>query len=206
MSIKQILLIIVIGAALISLYDTLYIVNEGQQVIITQFGRPVGEPIKEAGLYVKMPFFEKVTTFEKRILTWDGEPNEVPTNDKTFIWVDTSAKWRIVDPLRFLQRLGDEERAVRTMNQVINGAIRDLVTKNDLSEVILSSDWKKEYAVSSEITQDINRNVEVGRDNYSKIIIANLKPVAEDYGIEILDILINRLNYTDQVREKVFER
>ena len=187
-------------------YNTLYTVREDQQVIITQFGKPIGEPTTEAGLYFKTPFLQTAIYFDKKILSWDGEPNEIPTNDKTFIWVDTSARWKIVKPLVFYQRMRSQSRALQILSENIDGAVRDLVTKNDLSEIILSSDWKKEYSVNTETTKEVVRNVQVGRDKYSQIIKDNLKNVVEDYGIEIIDVFIKRINYTDQVRGKVYER
>lgn len=187
-------------------YNSIFTVREDQQVIITQFGKPIGEPVTEAGLNFKMPFLQETRYFDKRILSWDGEPNEIPTNDKTFIWVDTAARWRIVQPLTFYQRMGSEARALQILSENIDGAVRDLVTKNDLSEIILSSDWKKEYSINTESTKEVVRDVKVGRDKYSEIIRENLRSVVQDYGIEIIDIFIKRINYTDQVREKVYER
>ena len=185
-------------------YSSMYIVDETQQVILIEFGKPIGNPIQEPGLYFKLPYRE-VRYFDKRILNWDGEPNEVPTNDKTFIWVDTTARWKIVDPLVFLQRLGNENRAQIVLNNLIDGAVRDLVTKNDLIEIILSSDWKEEYSVSTEAKRKIG-DIRVGRDNFSNLIKVALAEEMRKNGIVLLDVLINRLNYTEKVRSRVYDR
>lgn len=193
-------------AVLFIAYQSFYVLNETQQAIITQFGKPVGEPITTAGLKFKLPFFQKVTYFEKRVIKWDGEPNEIPTNDKTFIWVDTTARWRIKDPLTFLQRLGNEARAKVVLNDLIDGAVRDLVTKNNLIEVILSSDWKPEYSVSTEQGSAKQREVKIGRDKFSELVLISAKRVIDSYGIELLDVLVKRINYTDTVRDRVYDR
>ncbi|KAK3586166.1 hypothetical protein CHS0354_013116 [Potamilus streckersoni] len=194
--------------AFLLLYNAMFIVRETEQVVITEFGKPVGYPITSAGLHFKLPFIQKAIYFDKRILSWDGQPREIPTNDKTFIWVECAARWKITKPLLFLQRLGTEDRAISIMNALIDGAIRDLVTKNDLTEIILSSDWKEEYVVNTETSggeREI-RNVKVGRDRYSENVRNSIRQITNDYGIEIMDILIKRVNYTDQVRNKVYER
>jgi membrane protease subunit HflC len=199
-------ILIPVLALLFIAYQSFYVLNETQQAIITQFGKPVGNPITEAGLKFKIPFFQKVTYFEKRVMKWDGEPNEIPTNDKTFIWVDTTARWQIADPLTFLQRMGNEARAKVVLNDLIDGAVRDLVTKNNLVEVILSSDWKPEYSVSTEQGAAKQKAVKIGRDQFSELVLLSAKQVIDSYGIELLDVLVKRINYTDTVRERVYDR
>lgn len=187
-------------------YSSFFVVDERNQVVITQFGKPVGDPVTTAGLNFKLPFIQKITYFDKRILKWDGKPNEIPTNDKTFIWVDTTARWRIVKPLVFLQRLNNTDRALSVLSNIIDGAVRDLITRNDLIEIILSSDWRKEYAVSTEAATRESRVVTVGRDRFSNLVLEAVKQLTTDYGIEVLDVLVKRLNYTQQVRERVYDR
>ena len=203
MKLKYLYITVLVAIFLIG-YKCFFILQEVEQVVITEFGKPV-RSIKDAGLYFKIPW-QKVNYFDKRILKIDGEPNEIPTSDKTFIWVDTTARWKIVNPLIYFQRLNNESRAASVLSDLIEGIIRDLVTKNDLNEIIVSSDWKEEYSVSTEREVKVSREVKYGRDGITKIIVQNLENVEAEYGIEIVDILIKRINYTDQVRQKVYER
>ena len=203
MSLKTLILIPIIALILLG-YNSFFIIQEVQQVVVTEFGKPVTS-INDAGVYFKFPWY-KVRYFDKRLLTIAGEPNEIPTNDKTFIWVDTTARWKIIDPLIYFQRLNNERRAAGVLSDLIEGIIRDLVTKNDLNEIIISSDWKEKYSVSTEREEKANRSVKFGRDGITKFIIQNLNQSEKEYGIEIVDILIKRINYTDKVRQKVYER
>ena len=196
--------IVVLSVVLLTGYRCFFVIQETEQVVITEFGKPV-QSIQNAGIYFKAPW-QKTHYFDRRILKIDGEPNEIPTSDKTFIWVDTTARWKIVNPLVYFQRLNNESRAASVLSDLIEGIIRDLVTKNDLNEIIVSSDWKEEYSTSTEREITVNREVQYGRDGITKVIVQNLGNVESEYGIEIVDILIKRINYTDQVRKKVYER
>ena len=129
------ILLIIIAALAVTVWDGFYILEEGKQAVNTQFGRPVGQPITEAGLHFKTPFIQKVRLFEKKILIWDGDPNQIPTNDKTFIYLDTTARWRISDARRFMQAVGSENRAQSLLDDIIDGTVRDLVNKNNLIEI-----------------------------------------------------------------------
>jgi len=202
---RNILIIVAIVAIAFVGFNSIYIVDEGQQTILTQFGEPIGETKTEAGLYFKTPFIQKVRYFDKRILKWDGDPNEIPTNDKKYIWVDTTARWRIRDPLLFLQRMSSISRATLRLNDLVNGAVRDFVTKNDLAEIVRSSDWNESFSSTTEQTAT-QKKVKVGRDRFSQLVLNNVEVVARDFGIEILDVLVKRVNYTQQVREKVYSR
>ncbi len=186
-------------------FNGFFVVDEGEQAIITQFGQPIRETIKDAGLYFKIPFVQKTHYFDKRILKWDGDPNEIPTQDKKYIWVDTTARWRIKDPLLFLQRMNNINRATSRLNDLINGSVRDFVTKNSLVEIIRSSDWNKTFTQTTEKTQK-KEIIEVGRDKFSQIVLNNVSTVAGSFGIEVLDVLVKRINYTIQVRETVYAR
>ncbi|PCI30624.1 MAG: HflC protein [SAR324 cluster bacterium] len=186
-------------------FNSFYIVDEGEQVIITQFGEPVGGATTEAGLYFKIPIVQKVLFFDKRILKWDGDPNEIPTSDKKYIWVDTTARWRISDPLLFLQRMNNMNRATLALNDLINGAVRDFVTKNNLIEIIRSSDWKVSYQSTNEETEAMEE-VLVGRDRFSELVLESVAQTTKGFGIELLDVLVKRINYTQQVRETVYTR
>lgn len=203
---KRLLAIVIVLAVFLG-FNSFYIIDEGQQSVLTQFGEPIGESRKEAGLYFKIPFVQKVHYFDKRILKWDGESNEIPTQDKMYIWVDTTARWQISDPLLFLQRMNNESRALSRLDDLINGAVRDFVTKNNLVEIIRSSDWDPTYMLTTEKSQQKQRvEVMVGRDQMSQIVLDKVSVTAESFGMDILDVLIKRINYTNEVRETVYNR
>ncbi|MCG8336208.1 MAG: protease modulator HflC [Proteobacteria bacterium] len=203
---KKLLLILVVALA-VAAYDGFYIVDEGEQSVITQFGEPKGEPKKEAGLYLKLPYIQRVHYFDKRILKWDGKPNEIPTQDKMYIWVDTTARWKIEDPLLFFQRMNNEQSADIRLGELINGAVRDFVTKNNLVEIIRSSDWDPTFKLTTETTQQQARvEIKVGRDMMSQIVLDQVSVTAKSFGIDLLDVLIKRINYTTEVRKTVYQR
>lgn len=197
---------IIVALALFVGYNSMYVVDEGSQAIVTMFGKPVGEASSEAGLYFKLPILQKVHLFEKRVLKWDGDPNEIPTKDKKYIWVDTTARWKISDPLLFLQRVKDINRATYVLNDLINGKVRDFVTKNDLVEIIRSSDWQESYTLTTETTGRKKAEVNVGRDQFSRMVLSEVSEVTRSFGIELLDVLVKRINYTTQVRDTVYAR
>ncbi len=200
------LYVLLAGLLLLMVLDGFYVLPEGRQAVITQFGAPVGQPVTEAGLKMKMPFLHRVRMFEKRILIWDGYPNEIPTNDKTFIYMDTTARWRIKDALHFLQAVGSEERAKTLLNDIINGAVRDMVNKNDLIEIIRSSDWNPEYVVETSSASDLTKPPKKGRDQISRMALEQASKDALKYGIELIDVMFKRVNYIDSVRKRVYER
>jgi len=202
----QFFLLIIVVALIATVWDGFFILKEGQQAIITQFGAPVGRPITEAGLNLKTPFIQHVQYFEKKILIWDGDPNQIPTNDKTFIYIDNTARWRISDALRFLQAVGSVNRAQSLLDDIINGAVRDLVNKYDLIEIIRSSDWSPEKMTS--ITQEgaLISPPKLGRNKISKLVLQSASKLTPKYGIELVDVMFKRVNYIDSVREKVYDR
>lgn len=204
--ILQILGLIIVVALGVTVWDGFYILKEGQQAVITQFGAPVGEPQTEAGLKLKMPFIQDIRLFEKKILIWDGAPNQIPTNDKTFIYLDTNARWRITDSLRFLEAVGSENRARTLLDDILDGTLRDLVNKHDLIEIIRSSDWNKEYMTSTSQNRDMITPPELGRDKISEMVLEAAAKVMPKYGIELIDVMFKRVNYIDSVREKVYDR
>ena len=204
---KQLSLILVAVAillVLLTLGGAFYVVNEAQQVIITQFGKPVGEPIFTPGLKMKMPFVQKANYFDKRFLEWDGEPNEVPTRDKRFIFVDTYARWRITDPLLFFQRLRDERGAQSRLDDILDGETRNTIAKHDLIEVVRSTN--REFEVSSAIDREAMRQITAGRVVLEQEVLANASARTEVLGIEILDFQFKRTNYAEKDRPKVYER
>ena len=201
----------------IAAYSSFFITNEGEQAIVTQFGKPVGEPIKNAGLSFKIPIIQKVQFFEKRLLKWDGSPNQIPTRDKKYIWVDTTARWRITDPLRFLQTVANERGALSRLDDIIDSVVRDLVSANLLVEIVRSADWKpkpEEYfkkaqrmaKESKETAEETVIVVKKGRLGINRAMLAQASKMTPRYGIELVDIRIKRINYVKSVRERVFQR
>jgi membrane protease subunit HflC len=195
--------IIIVIALIVTIANGFYVLEEGQQAVITQFGRPVGQPVTEAGLHFKTPFIQEATYFEKRILIWDGDPNQIPTNDKTFVYLDVTARWRISDALVFLQAVNNETRAQTILDDILDGTVRDLVNKNDLVEIIRSSDFSPETMTNSEVEIE---NLKYGRDKITAMIHEAASKITPKYGIELVDVMFKRVNYIDTVRRKVYDR
>ncbi len=208
--ITRIFLLLAVFALILMAMDGFFILREGQQAVITEFGKPVGTPVTDAGLHFKRPITQKVQYFDKRILIWDGDPNQIPTNDKTFIYIDNTARWRISNALTFLQAVGSEARAQSLLDDIINGTVRDLVNKNNLIEIIRSSDWKPDYMVSTVMagspTGDLIQPPKMGRDKISQMVLKAAAAVTPKYGIELVDVMFKRVNYIDTVRKKVYDR
>ncbi|MDH4321951.1 MAG: protease modulator HflC [Desulfobulbaceae bacterium] len=203
--IVRIFLIAVVVALIVTALNGFYILPEGQQAVITQFGRPVGAPITEAGLHFKTPFVQEATFFEKRILIWDGDPNQIPTNDKTFVYLDVTARWRIADPLLFLQAVNNVTRAQSILDDILDGTVRDLVNKNDLVEIIRSSDWAGAELAATD-TRKEREAILLGRDKIEALIHDSASKVTPQYGIELVDVMFKRVNYIDTVQRKVYDR
>ncbi len=201
--IVRIALILIVIVLIFTAVNGVYILQEGRQAIITQFGRPIGQPVTEAGLHFKTPFVQEVTFFEKKILIWDGDPNQIPTNDKTFVYLDVTARWRIADALVFLQAVNNEARAQSILDDIIDGTVRDLVNKNDLVEIIRSSDFSPETMVNSAIEDE---KLRYGRDVISTMIHEAASKITPKYGIELVDVMFKRVNYIESVRLKVYDR
>lgn len=205
--IKFIVMIIAI-IVFVVLIDAIYIVSETNQVIITQFGQPIGGAITSPGLHLKVPFIQKAHYFEKRWLEWDGDPNQIPTRDKKYIWVDTYARWRIADPLVFYQRVRDERGAQSRLDDIIDGETRNTLAKFDLIEVVRSSNREfevTEETVKSEVTEDLGE-IKVGRNRIAEMILESASRITPQFGVELKDMRIKRINYVDEVQRKVFDR
>ena len=199
-------LLIIIGLVLlVVLRGAFYVVQEPEQVIITQFGKPIGDPILKPGLKVKVPLIQKVHRFDKRFLEWDGDPNELPTKDKRFIWVDTYARWKISDALLFFQRLRDERGAQTRLDDILDGETRNAIANHYLVELIRMSNRE---AVGAELDEDETplEIIEFGRDVIREQVLAAAQSRTSDLGIEILDVQFKRINYVEEVRRKVYER
>lgn len=192
--------------AIVIVYDGFFILEEGKQIVVTQFGAPVGDPVTEAGLHFKMPFIQHTEVFDKKIQIWNGQPNQIPTNDKTYVYLDVTARWRITNALKFLQAVKTETRAQSLLSDIIDGTVRDMVNKNDLTEIIRSSDWST--ATMSETTDldTIGSKPKNGRDQISKHILEIAAKITPQYGIELIDVMFKRVNYIDSVRLKVYDR
>jgi len=203
---KQVSLLLIavfVLLAIATIGGAFFVVNEAQQVIITQFGKPVGEPIMTPGLKVKTPFVQKANFFEKRFLEWDGEPNEVPTKDKRFIYVDTYARWRITDPLLFFQRLRDERGAQSRLDDILDGETRNTIANHNLIEVVRSTN--REFEVSSALEEG-SHQITFGRLELEEEVLKNASTRTAVLGIEILDFQFKRTNYAEVDRPKVYER
>lgn len=225
---KGLRLILPLAAILLALaFSCFFTVQEGHQALVTQFGKPVGGPYNQAGLYFKIPFIQEVHMFDKRLLKWDGKPNEIPTRDKKYIWVDTFARWRIVDPLRFLQTVGTETGAASRLDDIIDSVVRDMVSSNLLVELVRSADWNPTPPSDSPLAKvappllpppeaaggqtpgDASTEpteVKVGRQLITRAMLTEAAKLTLQYGIELLDVEIKRINYVETVQKRVFER
>jgi membrane protease subunit HflC len=206
----QILLALLVVAAIVSA-GAFYAVDETEQVVITQFGRPVGNAVKEPGLHLKIPFIQKVNRFEKRILKWDGSPNEIPTKDKKLIWVDTTARWRISDPLLYLTRVTTMNIALSRLDGILDSVVRDAVSENDLVELVRSEGWEDAQEQLKEIGYQISMPeipapLKMGREKITREMLESASQLTPEFGIEIVDVRIKRINYVESVLKKVYER
>ena len=199
---------IVVLLGLIVLLSSAFVVNETEQAIITQFGKPVGDPVITPGVHFKVPIIQKVHFFEKRFLEWDGSPNQIPTKDKRFIWVDAYARWRIHDPLLYFQRVRDERGARTRLDDILDGQTRNVIANNNLVEVIRSTNRQFEASADVGDFQDTEGNVPItlGRDKMTRLIIEAAAPRLKVLGIELLDLRFKRINYVEEVQKKIYER
>ena len=195
---------------LLTLASSLYTINETEQVIITQFGEPVGQPHTDPGLHVKVPFIQQVHAFEKRWLEWSGDPNQIPTKDKKYIWVDTYTRWRVKDPLLFYQRVRDERSAQSRLDDIVDGDTRNVIANNDLIEVVRSTDRPfeetEEDAGIDTSAAEVASAITMGRNKITRAILEMSRPIVAEFGIELVDVQIRRVNYVTEVQQKVFDR
>lgn len=203
--------LLIIGAALVVLLvvlDSAYVVSETNQVIITQFGEPIGGAVTSAGLHFKRPFIQKANYFEKRWLEWDGDPNQIPTKDKKYIWVDTYCRWRISDPLVFFQRVHDERGAHSRIDDIVDGETRNVIAKFDLIEIVRSSNRPFELTEDAALLDfsEVVGKIQTGRDKIAKLILESSAKITPTFGVELKDVQIKRVNYVDEVQRKVFDR
>jgi modulator of FtsH protease HflC len=203
------ILIVIAVLALLALSGGIYTVDETEQVVVTQFGKVVGNPVTEAGLNFKIPFIQHANFFPKNLLEWDGEQGQIPTLDKTFIWVDTFSRWKIVDPLLFFQTVTNVTGALSRLDDIIDAAVRNLITSNALIETVRSSNRKLDtFEVGLEDIKDTRGlgEVKVGRKQIAQAVMEQAQPKLAEFGIDLVDVKIKRINYVDEVQRSVFGR
>ncbi len=206
---KSKLLIILLAIALITVFSAAYTVNETQQVVITQFGRAIGSPITEAGLHFKLPLIQHANYFPKNLLEWDGDPGQIPTLDKTYIWVDTFARWRIVDPLKFFETVGNETFAQARLDDIIGPAVRNFISSYPLIETVRTTNRQLDTfdIVVGHKVESINLpKIKYGRRKILEGVLKQAQSKLKGFGIQVVDVEIKRLNYVEQVRKSVYSR
>ena len=209
MKLKGVWIVLLLAAGII-LYDSAFTVGETEQVVITQFGRIVGDAIKDPGLKFKLPFIQKVHVFPKNILEWDGEPGQIPTLDKTFIWVDAFARWRIVDPIKFFQTVNNRSNAVSRLNDIIDPAVRNFITSHKLIDAVRKSN--RELDTAEVGLEDLEKkpqshySITIGREKITQGILEQAQPKVDQFGIELVDVKIKGINYVEEVRKSVYDR
>lgn len=212
MNLKSTVLTVVVAIGLYVAFSSVYSVNEVQQMIITQFGKPVGEPVTTAGLKLKVPFIQEVNPIDKRVLEWDGSPSDMPTKDKLYISVDIFARWRIVDPLQYFLRLRDERSAQSRLDDILGSETRNAVAKHELIEIIRTTKDRvplREGVLSDELTvKEFGFLVPIqkGRKLVEHEIFEAAAEKVGVFGIELLDIRFKRINYNASVRPKIYDR
>ena len=210
---QTIFLIIVVGVVILG-FGSIYTINETEQVVVTQFGKPVGGAITDAGVHFKTPIIQTVIKFDKRILEWDGSANEIPTLDNKYIFIDAFARWRISDALQFYKSAKNEMLAQSRLDDILDGAVRDEIANRTMVEIVRSSN--RAMIIQDVESSSVNVNNKVLEDYSAKgarldIVESILESVSKrlldlNMGIEILDVQLKRINYTRQVQEQVFKR
>jgi membrane protease subunit HflC len=205
------ILIIFAVVVLVVAFASAYVVDETEQVVVTQFGRIVGQPKKTPGLKFKLPYpIQEKHTFKKNLLEWDGNPGQIPTLEKTYIWVDVFARWKIVDPIKFFQTVNNRFSAIGKLNDIIDPSVRNFVTSYRLIETVRKSNRKLDtFEIGLEDLQEDKRttyNITTGREKITQGILEQARPKLNEFGIELVDVKIKRINYVEEVRESVYGR
>ncbi len=205
---SKLAILVVMAVAAIFAFTAAYVVDETEQVVVTQFGKVIGKPKTESGLYFKIPFIQNANYFPKNLLQWDGDPGQIPTLDKTYIWVDTFARWRIIDPVKFFQTVNNTISAQGRLDDIIDPAVRNLITENKLIETVRNSNRELDtYEIGLEdIKERPIYKVEIGRQKITQKILEQAQPKLAKFGIELVDVKIKRINYVEQVRNSVYGR
>jgi membrane protease subunit HflC len=204
---KGFIIIIAVIACLL-VFTSAYVVDETEQVVVTQFGKVMGEPKQAPGLYFKIPFIQQANYFPKNLLHWDGDPGQIPTLDKTYIWVDTFARWKIVDPIKYFQTVGNIISAQGRLDDIIDPAVRNFITSYSLIETVRTTN--RELDTFEIGLEDVKKRsvsvIKTGRQKITEGILKQAKPKLEKFGIELVDVKIKRINYVEQVRRTVYSR
>jgi membrane protease subunit HflC len=205
---SKLVILVVAVVAILFVFTAAYVVDETEQVVVTQFGKVVGQPKTEPGLYFKIPFIQNATYFPKNLLEWDGDPGQIPTLDKTYIWVDTFARWRIIDPITFFQTVNNTTSAQGRLDDIIDPAVRNLITENKLIETVRKTNRVLDtYEIGLEdIKERPSYKITTGREKITKQILEQAQPKLAKFGIELVDVKIKRINYVEQVRDSVYGR
>jgi membrane protease subunit HflC len=206
---KGILYAVITIVIIFFLAGPMYVVDETEQVVITQFGKAIGKPKTEPGLYFKIPIIQQVNRFRKNLLDWDGDPGQIPTLDKTFIWVDTFARWKIVDPLKFFETVNNETAALGRLDDIIDPAVRNFITSYPLIETVRMSNRELDtFEAGIDKVQEISPlgEVKTGRAQIVKGIMEQARPKLAEFGIELVDVKIKRINYVEEVQKSVYAR
>jgi len=202
-------ILLIVAAAVIALvYFSAYVVDETEQVVVTQFGKVVGTPKYASGLYFKLPFIQEATYFPKNLQLWDGDPGQIPTLDKTYLWVDTFARWKIVDPVKFFQTVNNTVSAQGRLDDIIDPAVRNLITESRLIEAVRQTNRGMdtfEHGIA-EAKDAKSFHITIGREKITKQILEQAQPKLSKFGIEVVDVKIKRINYVEQVRNSVYGR
>ncbi len=207
---KSMILIVAAIALFLVAFASAYTVDETKQVIITQFGKVVGDPKTDPGLYFKIPFIQNINSFPKNILSWDGDPGQIPTLEKTYIWVDTFARWKIVDPIKFFQTVNNTVRALGRLDDIIDPAVRNFITSYKLIETVRKSNRSME-ALEEDMEGEKKKerdtySITTGREKITEGILKQAQPKLAKFGIELVDVKIKRINYVEEVRRSVYGR
>lgn len=208
---KATILIVILVAIAATFYSAAFVVDETEQVVLTRFGKIVRQPITDPGLNFRIPFIDTVNKYPRNLQHWDGDPGQIPTLDKTFIWVDSFARWKITDPVKFRETVGLLISANNRLNEIIDPAVRNAVTSYRLVETVRSSNRELDtFEVGLDSTdgnqQSRSFNITTGRGAITDTILAQAQPKLDKFGIELVDVQIKRVNYVDQVRESVYNR
>ena len=208
---KLVYLLVAVFIAVAVLYSAAFVVDETEQVDVTRFGTIIGDPITDPGLNFKLPIFDKVNKYPKNLLFWDGDPGQIPTLEKTYIWVDAFARWRITDPIKFKQTVDTVSNAQSRLDEIIDPAVRNAVTSYRLIETVRKSNRELDtYEVGIEKDDTENQRkpsrITTGRKNIMLGILQEAQPKLDKFGIEVVDVKIKRINYVDQVRKSVYDR
>ena len=202
---------IILAAVAVTIFSSAYVVDEAEQAIIVQFGEPQGDVVSEPGLHWKLPFIQEVRRFDRRLLIWDGDVTQIPTLGREFIHVDTTARWRITDPLQFLRSVRDERGGRNRLDDIVDSVVRDIVSGTELEEIVRSGDWNVDVDDLDEVEQDrddvaLTKRPKLGREKLEAEILKSAAKMTPSLGIELIDVRIKRLNYIDSVRRQVENR